>query len=301
VSLGAGGLVPRESPDVSMESEDLDISVREIKIRYVFRNHSSQDIDATVAFPLPALDGQVISEMPISLPDENNSNFVDFKAFVQGKEIPVKMDIRAFKGDEDLTPRLLSAGLPATVLTRPLQENLLKLPAGQRAQLEREGLIVKRQGLAEKETGPGWSAKWEMRVQYYWRQFFPKGQAIELVQSYRPVVGGGIIEDPAQIEGYCADPQTAAQAESLRKKLRAAGAPLFGRTVLYTLTTARNWRGPIGTFRLSVKTDNPDDIVLSCFPPLKKVSPTVYEARISDFRPDEDLILLILQKPDGLD
>ncbi|MDD3371796.1 MAG: DUF4424 family protein, partial [Alphaproteobacteria bacterium] len=64
VSLGAGGLVPRESPDVSMESEDLDISVREIKIRYVFRNHSSRDIDATVAFPLPPLDGRIVAIEP---------------------------------------------------------------------------------------------------------------------------------------------------------------------------------------------------------------------------------------------
>ncbi len=70
---------------------------------------------------------------------------------------------------------------------------------------------------------------------------------------------------------------------------------LLERRIDFILTTANNWKGPIQHFRLSVQCDSPDDIVLTCMPGLKRVGPTSYEFSRSDFHPQSDMKLLILQ------
>ena len=52
----AGGLVFKQNDDVDMVSEDLFISVMEVRVRYVFRNRTPRDTRITVAFPLPDYD-----------------------------------------------------------------------------------------------------------------------------------------------------------------------------------------------------------------------------------------------------
>jgi hypothetical protein len=71
---------------------------------------------------------------------------------------------------------------------------------------------------------------------------------------------------------------------------------LLERRIQYILTTANNWSGPIRNFRLSVIPDAPDDIVVTCLPGLKPISPARYELVRSNFRPDKELDVLILQR-----
>jgi hypothetical protein len=68
VTKGAGGLVPAKSGGIAMESEELAISIHRISVSYVFRNSSGRDIDATVAFTLPVLDGGELDNEPVRLP-----------------------------------------------------------------------------------------------------------------------------------------------------------------------------------------------------------------------------------------
>jgi hypothetical protein len=67
------------------------------------------------------------------------------------------------------------------------------------------------------------------------------------------------------------------------------------RRIQYILTTANNWSGPIRSFRLSVIPDSPTDIVATCVPGLKRAGPARYELLRSNFRPDRELEVLILQ------
>jgi hypothetical protein len=70
VTLGAGGLIPIKSTEIVMESEDLQVSAHQITVKYVFRNTTHHDVDATVAFPLPPLDGGTVENSPISIPSK---------------------------------------------------------------------------------------------------------------------------------------------------------------------------------------------------------------------------------------
>src|SRR5512142_3146984 len=51
--IGAGGLELTKSDSIVMESEDLYLSLPEVRVSYVFRNTSDRDVETVVAFPLP--------------------------------------------------------------------------------------------------------------------------------------------------------------------------------------------------------------------------------------------------------
>jgi Domain of unknown function (DUF4424) len=306
-TLAAGGLVPVKSTRIVMESEDLVISVHKITVRYVFRNTSDKDIDALVEFPLPDLDGPGVYNVPMDIPNSEKSNFVDFKVMTSGKPIPTRMESRAFLNGQDITDRLRSAGVPVSVLLEPLNAALKKLNQGQRKELENEGLVT------EGDYNPplrsvgshGWWAMWTMRVKFYWKQRFPAHGNITIVQTYRPSVGGGYFwkgseDGTVPIKEYCASTEALQRIAELQKlvrpvKMYGADITLNEREIVFILTTGNNWSGPIRHFRLLVKGDSSQDIVLTCMPGLKRIGPTRYELTRTNFHPSSDLKLLILQ------
>lgn len=304
-TLGAGGLVPVRSSEIVMESEDLEVSTHKIVVRYTFRNDSTKDIDAVVAFPLPDLAGGSLYYDPINLPYQDDPNFVGFEVTSGGKRIETSLQTRALLTRErDITERLHSVGLPPSVLLEPLNYALLKLSPEQRGQLEKDELIVPGEFNPPLRSAgnKGWWASWAMRSQFYWTQHFPANSTVELLQSYSPVVGGSYItanyDGSESIRPYCGGPDELHRVVSIKRNHHRKGdsdIDLFERRIDYVLTTANNWNGPIGHFRLSVVT-GPDDILVTCMPGLKQVNPTRYEMVRSNFRPDRDLKLLILQE-----
>jgi hypothetical protein len=195
-TLGAGGLVPVKSAQIAMESEDLEISVHRITVKYRFRNLTNKDVDTIVEFPLPELNGGDVYNEPMNLPNTRDANFVDFQVTTSdGKRIPTQINARAFVDKRDVTERLKTAGVPVTVLLEPLNLALAKVPEAQRQQLVKEELLQTAdfypalRGVGEH----GYWADWSMRVAFYWTQHFPANSTVELVQTYRPVVGGSYI------------------------------------------------------------------------------------------------------------
>jgi hypothetical protein len=306
VTLGAGGLVPLKSSQIIMQSEELQVSVHQITVRYVFRNESDHDVDATVAFPLPELEGGTLYGSPIELPSPSLVNFVGFKATVAGEPVAPKVQVRALavKPDRDVTARIRRLGLPLSVVDHTRVDAAVKrLPPDQVEQLKKEELIIPNETLdgsgkvIKTEYWPGW----QMRVEYYWTQRFPANDDVTVVHTYRPVVGGSYLvadDDGARsVKPYCGGVEVLNQIRKAKGKLPAKqdDIVLWERRIQYILTTGNNWSGPIRHFRLSVLTDSPDDIVVTCTPELQRVAPTRYELRRSNFHPDQELELLILQ------
>jgi hypothetical protein len=67
--------------------------------------------------------------------------------------------------------------------------------------------------------------------------------------------------------------------------------------IRYILTTGGNWRSPIGDFRLVIDKGHPDNIVSFCGSGLTRLSPTRFEMRRRNWRPNRDLAVLIV-RPD---
>lgn len=293
LTLGAGGLVPLKSTHIAMKSEDLQISVHRIMVRYVFQNTSAEDADVLVGFPLPDLSGPAEFGSPINIPNKSRLNFIDFKVPCDGKIIPTRMEARAFLGGRDVTSLVRAAGLSVSPLYDPLQAAVRKLAPNERHLLESEGLLY--------QVSPGgWLAWWTERVMFYWRQHFPAKSDVELVQSYRPVVGGSYIVDDGSyiVKSYCggADSLRRIKAREYPRTAATSGNIVWWeRNIKFVLKTGNNWAGPIGRFRLTVLSDSPEDIVLTCMPGLKRVEPTRYVLTRSDFHPSGDLSLDVLQ------
>ncbi len=309
-TLGAGGLVPLKTAQVVMESEDLQISSHQIVVRYVFRNITNRDVDAVVTFPLPDLSGGDVYNEPMTLPSASQLNFVDFTVTADGIQISPSVESRALLNGRDITGRLQAANLPVSVLLEPLNAGLLKLSPAERKRLETEELIVPGDfNPPLRSAGEhGWWAAWTMRVKFYWTQHFPAQQNVELAQTYRPVVGGSYV--PANDSGrssakrYCGGPGALREIAQLKQRRPAKSEhdiSLWERTFKYILTTANNWSGPVRQFHLTVLSDTPEDLALTCMPGLKKSGDKRYELSHSNWRPAKNLGLMILQtnKPEG--
>ena len=299
VTLSAGGLVPAKSSDVLMESEILRINLHRVTVDYVFRNTSNQDVDAVVAFPLPELDGATLEVSPIELPSKDPANFISFKLTVDGKPVSPKVEIRAFKKDLDITEALNSLGLPASVLDPRLKAAIQRLSKIDRGKLERDEWIVNENLDANSKNDQSFWPWWQTRIQFYWTLHFPANRPIRISHTYAPIVGGSYIDDDGSsiAERYCGT-ATLQQIKALKSKVagqQEPGLALWWRSLQYILTTANNWNGPIKHFRLEIDSDTPDDILLTCMPSIKQTSPTRYELDVSDFRPDRNLAIVILQ------
>ena len=300
VTLAAGGLVPVKSSNVVMESEKLHITLHRITVDYVFRNTGNQDVDAVVAFPLPELDGATLEVSPIELPSKDPVNFMSFKLTVDGKAVSPKAEIRAFKKDDDITERLKSLGLPVSVLDPRMKAAIERLPKAHLSQLEKEELIVEEETETAGKTGRWVWPWWQTRIQFYWTQHFPANGTVRVSHTYLPVVGGSYIDDDGShiAQRYCGTASTLQQIKELKAKLPQKEVPestLWWRSLRYILTTANNWSGPIRHFHLEIDSDAPDDIPLTCMPSIKQTSRTHYELDLSDFRPDRNLDLVIIQ------
>jgi hypothetical protein len=276
-----------------------------VKVHYTFLNTTDHDIDAIVAFPLPELDGGTIWNEPHTIPVANPVNFVAFRVTTNGRAIKPAVEIRAVKNGYDVTARLRALDLPLSVLDPSLNDRFNRLPPSQRTLLEQDGLMIPdqmRRRSGEPLQNVHWPY-WNTQIQYHWVQHFPAGKSIALSHRYRPFVGGSYVvagtNGASSIEPYCGTRDTLDRIEEVESQHPTAdpnGIAFFERRLKYILTTAINWKGPIRSFHLSISTDDPDDVLVTCMKGLARRSPTNYVFEGKDFVPTGELEALILQR-----
>jgi len=222
VLLGAGGLVPLKTTSVSMQSEDLEISTKQIHVHYIFLNSSAKDVRAMIGFPLPQLNGVTLAVSPIELPNPKADNFVDFAVTANGKPVVAKLELRAFQDKKDVTEELQRYGLTASLLT--VKDTFAKLPPTQKADLVKKGLVFG-------EDGPDPNAgAWNMQATYYWTQLFPAHSTVDVVHTYKPVVGGSYVVESGDskqnrewwegiVGDYCGGPGSVRKIEAVEHTL----------------------------------------------------------------------------------
>lgn len=67
-------------------------------------------------------------------------------------------------------------------------------------------------------------------------------------------------------------------------------------TVSYVLSTAKFWNGPIGHFHLVLDKQKPNSVLSLCWDgELTKTGLTTYEFTASNFRPTQDVRLLVVE------
>lgn len=305
-ALGAGGIVLTETNDIRMATEDLFISRKVVRVSYTFVNDTSAPITTRVAFPLPEADLEKLSESDVGWQSEDVRNVVDFRVKVGGKTVKPTLEEKAIFKGRDITAQLKKLGVPIVPRVYEAGEAIKKLPAAAKAELKRDGL-------AEIETE--WvSPKWTVKNIYHWTQTFPPKKPLAVTHEYKPVVGGSflpaslVFDKPAPLQtdefykDYCVDDGTLA---AIGKRMKAVQkkqgeyAMMLTWWIDYVLTTGKNWKGPIGKFKLTIDKGAADNIVSLCFDGIRKTGATTFVAERTNFEPDRDLKLMIVSAPEG--
>ena len=310
-ALGTGGLQFVQSDSVEMRSEDLFVSEREIRVRYVFRNTSSRDVTSIVAFPMP----DIIYDwgQGTDIPSPEADNFLDFRTIVNGVPVDAAMERRVIALSLERTKLLTDLGLPLMPFARDMIPRLDALPDERKAELVSIGLVRYEE---YDDTSKGMVKhvvpyNWTLKTTYYWNQTFSAGKDVAIEHRYRPSVGGtafgtnyyaGPPRSPEEAEtlrrmaeSYCIDDAFKAAVMRAPKVSWADGTPFSERRLSYILRTGANWSGEIGEFTLTVDKGDPENIVSFCGKNVTKTGPTTFQIKAKDYRPERDLNVLILK------
>jgi hypothetical protein len=301
-TTAAGGLVLRQSADIDMVSEDLYVSVEQIRVHYVFRSRAPRDLAVTVAFPMPDRDLSAMRESDVGYPS-------DFHTSVAGRPVAATLERHVVRNGRDHTALLQGLHIPLAPDangTQRIAAALAALPAARRAELQRLGLI----DADDYDQGQGMARHfvpmWTVRDTWYWRQAFPAGRELIVDHRYRPGAGSSAgtplafpdyrrsADGRAEAALYCADADFLASLDRLTRA-GGEGTELADYRIGYILTTGANWRSPIGDFRLVVDKGSPRNLVSFCGEGVRRISPTQFEVRHRNWRPTRDLDVLIVQ------
>jgi hypothetical protein len=302
-ALAAGGLVYVPNENIEMQSEELFISMDEIRVRYSFENHADHDIPTLVAFPMPDIQGSI--DFMVSIPLDDPVNFLGFRTEVDGQPVEPKVQQRASALGVDQTELLQSLGVPLALhrdetrkaldaLAQPDKDRLVALGLAAIDEYDNDG-----NGMV-KHLAPNWL----LSTVFYREQTFAAGGKLVVEHRYQPSVGrsAGVsfVAPEAQSEPwfelyrqkYCMD-------EAFLKAARAHNTPdgdnaMVENRLSYILRTGGNWAGPIASFRLVVDKGAANNLVSFCADGVKKISPTQFEVVKTDFDPQQDLDIMIL-------
>jgi len=166
--LGVGGLTFTKNAEISIESEQLTITLDAVTVRYTFLNHSTKPVTLTVAFPLPDID--LADAANIAFPAADPLNYVGFSTKINGKPISFVTNQQAFLNEKNVTAKLTEMGIP-TFPVGAQQLKINELPQKTRERAVAEGLLVE-SGTNDKGL-PLYDATWTLKTSVVRQQTFP--------------------------------------------------------------------------------------------------------------------------------
>lgn len=300
--LDIGGLTFTQTNQIEMQSEDLFLSVDQVRIRYTFHNRTNRDITSLVAFPLPDISPDYYFE-PVAIPATGDPNFVNFQTKVDGHRVEMAVDQRARLRGRDVTARLREVGLPLSPIDPKFEEAVKRLTAQQVAALTHAGLL---ENVSGDPHDVEYRGLWSLSTAFHRTQTFPANGTITVEQSYTPIAGGSVeslllidsiprsnADRRRLVRDYCID---ATFERAARAAMQRVGGPqnVQERTLGYILTTGGHWAGPIGRFHLTVDKGAPENLVSLCAPDIQRTGPTTFELTRTNWRPRSNLQIYIL-------
>ncbi len=304
--LKTGGLALVQTDEISIEEEHLSISPEMIEVEYRFHNSADRNIETLVAFPMPDITGDM--DMMIAIPDTTSDNFLDFSVTQDGAPIRTNLQQRVYVNGVDLTDVVAAKSVPLVPMSERTVEALEALPAEVIDEWRRLGLV----SIMEYDAGKGWERHpipiWTLKSAYWWKTTFPANADIKVKHSYRTSLGetvsvtyldqgkpqGKRYED--YVRRYCIDDAFVRVAQK-NHKAEMNGMPIYTEAwISYVLTTGNNWFGPIKSFTLTLDKGDPKNLISFCGEGVKKIGPTTFQMKKTDFYPQKELDILLLKR-----
>ena len=114
-AVNVGGIELVANKAISMDSEDLYISEKEVRVRYRYTNHSAKDQELTISFPLPAIRAE--DEEKYGYTAIPNFDQLNFATSVNGQPVRFQIVRRAEVRGRDVTQRLAQLKWPLDWIT----------------------------------------------------------------------------------------------------------------------------------------------------------------------------------------
>jgi len=323
IGIESPGLEVEGNEVIKMVSEDLYISLKEIRVRYIFRNTSKYDVSLKVSFPIPLLSPGGPYNCEERLKHIRGTDPFDFKTSIDGKNLHYSNPptTRAYAGKEyngeqesfselierhrDVTDLLNKAGIPLTLNREEVMHVYNLLPQVTKNEFIKAGLITEGEILEPGETN--WEPIWGLLTIYSRQQKFPAGKDVIVEHSYKPAPTTRVLSlTDDDIRMYSVDDAT--QRAFLKKvahndnqSLKNPDQPLKpgevfydNHYITYILTSAKSWQGPIGTFRLTIDKGDVKNIVSLSMPGIQKTGPTTFSVEKKNFVPERDLDVMFI-------
>jgi hypothetical protein len=303
-AIGLGGLELTLNNAVSMDSEDLFLSMDKVVVKYQFTNNTAKDVETLVSFPLPPVPGGIGYLGDGALPDWKD---FDFQTLVGGVPVTYDKIVKVTANGKDVTARLKQLGWQVEYWdyeNEAANAKWFDLGQSEKQAYVDEGLLKWRDN-DKKYVRP----VWQVTTYITRKQVFPAGKTINVEHSYKPITGGtigGMLEksnrrDPGFKDystNFCID-KTFIQAfdkrrySSVKNKNNDEGSFYVESWLDYILKSGANWQGPIKDFRLVIDKGNPGNLISLCMDGIKKISPTQFEVRKTNFEPKKNISILI--------
>ncbi len=305
-AVGLGGLELIQNNSISLEREELYLFPDKVRVVYQFKNMTDDDVETLVSFPIPQLPQGITGHLGESgYPDFKNFNFI-----TTVDNVLVKLDYteRVEINGQDVTKRLKELNWPF-LWSMDYDDKFFwalnnKLSKSEKEAFIKEGLL-KDVGSGQIVIRPTWSL-----VGFFTRhQVFPARKTVEVVHEYVPLVGSSLAgnldaefrmnaDRKAYFAKYCINndffsklDQTLDQGDGPDESLLYT---YFEHWLSYILKSGANWRGPIKDFRLVIDKGAADTLMSTCIDGLKKIGPTLYELRKTNFEPRRDIDILFV-------
>ncbi|RYI22988.1 MAG: DUF4424 domain-containing protein [Acetobacteraceae bacterium] len=320
--LSATGLTFGQTDAVAMEEERLFISMDTVAVDYVFRNTTDRDVTGEVIFPLPPIAAWTGYEGMMNLPEDlTNPDIVGFTATVDGTPVKLTIDRIAVVEEgfdeenppskqydnpgRDVTADLARLGIPLELDYAAIRDVLLSFPEDKRNEAASLGLVEYYEGDPANDIPPDVYGAWSIVTRYHWTQTFPAGAVVKISHSYTNRPPGGLFywTDPPEEyqtylkDMYCIDDGTSKALVKALKNPQGDDAGNYGTAwnISYVLRTANSWAGPIGKFSLTLDKGDAKNILSLCADGVKKTGPTTFVIEKTNYSPDRDLEVLIVQ------
>jgi hypothetical protein len=308
-AIGLGGLELTRNNAVSMDSEDLYLSQDKVIVKYQFTNNSAKDVETLVSFPLPPIPGNLGYLGDKSIPVWTDFNF---QTLVEGAPVSYEKIVTVTANGKDVEARLKRLGWKVKFWDYEDKVDYPKwtdLGQAEKQAYVDEGLLKWQDKNGEKKYI---GANWQETTYITRKQVFPAGKTIRIEHSYQPITGGtigGMMEksnrkDPGFKEysaSYCMDKTFVKAFDKKRysniknKDGDKIGGQYTEAWLDYVLKPGANWQGPIKDFRLVIDKAKPGNIISLCMDGIKQISPTQFEVRKTNFEPQKDISILIVE------
>ena len=271
-----------------MQSEDLHISEKQIRVHYKFKNTTAQDITETVLFPLPIVPAVTVSDFA-----DTKGLVNSFRIYADGKPVRPQAHVRAYFERRngslvDVTADLKKCGLSDQELMHPWTQKQDGEKIDSKIGACRSAKV---QSMLSKQTDE--LSYWSSQIIYSWKQTFKAGSVTEIKHQYTPLVGGSFLpslkakDSKAFIDEYCMD-------ENFLNNFKNVKEEKVYHHLGYILTTGANWAKPIGKFTLTIDRE-PNTVISLCWDKsLRKVGPNRFQAVKENFLPKKDLDIIFV-------